>query len=211
MRIAIIGIGRVGRALAQGLGGKGHAVTLGTRDTASEETKAFAATVGATVASPVEAAAGAEVVILALPWEAAEGAIRALGDLSGKVVIDCMNPLGMVDGALGLTLGHTTSGGEMVAGWLPQARVVKTLNQVGAGIMARNAHLTHRPVQFVAGDDSGAKGVAMELLGDLGFEALDAGGITKARILEPFAMVWINQALARGKGPDWAFAAVTGS
>ena len=51
----------------------------------------------------------------------------------------------------------------------------------------------------------------MELLGDLGFEALDAGGITKARILEPFAMVWINQALARGKGPDWAFAAVTGS
>lgn len=211
MRIAIIGIGRVGRALAQGLGGKGHVVTLGTRDTASEETKAFAASVGAMVASPVDAAAGAEVVILALPWDAAEGAIRALGDLSDKVVIDCMNPLGMVDGGLGLTLGHTTSGGEMVAGWLPQARVVKTLNQVGASIMARNAHLTHRPVQFVAGDDGGAKAVAMGLLGDLGFEALDAGGITKARILEPFAMVWINQALARGKGPDWAFAAVTGA
>ncbi len=211
MRIAIIGIGRVGRALAQGLKGKGHAVTLGTRDPAAADVTAFAATVGAGVATPVHAASGAEVVILALPWAAAEAAIRDLGDLAGKVVIDCMNPLGMVDGVFALTIGHTTSGGETVAGWLPKARVVKTLNQVGAAIMARNDHLPHRPVQFVAGDDAEAKAVATALLTDLGFEALDAGDITRARILEPFAMVWINQALARGKGPDWAFAAVTGA
>jgi len=44
---------------------------------------------------------------------------------------------------------------------------------------------------------------------DLGFEALDAGDITKARLLEPFGMVWINQALMRGKGRNWAFAAVS--
>ena len=50
----------------------------------------------------------------------------------------------------------------------------------------------------------------MALLRDLGFEPLDAGGLTKARILEPFALVWINQAILRGKGRDWAFAAVTG-
>jgi 8-hydroxy-5-deazaflavin:NADPH oxidoreductase len=204
MRIAIIGTGNVGGAIARGLKGKGHAVMLGARDLDKPEVKALAMAAGAGLAHP------AEVVVLALPWRVAEGAVKALGDLSAKVVIDCMNPLGPVDGALGLVVGHTTSGAEMVQGWLPGARVVKTLNQVGAEIMARNDHLPHRPVQFVAGEDQAAKDMAMGLLGDLGFEALDAGGLRQARILEPLALVWINQAILRGKGRDWAFAAVAG-
>lgn len=210
MRIAIIGAGSVGGAIARGLAGKGHAVTLGARDTAKPEVVALAAATGAAVASPEAAAMGAEVVILSLPWKAAEAAVKGLGDLSGKVVIDCMNPLGMVNGALGLVLGHTTSGAEVVQGWLPGARVVKTLNQVGAEIMARKDHLAHRPVQFVAGDDPAAKNVALGLLADLGFEGLDAGALARARILEPFALVWINQSMLRGKGRNWAFAAVAG-
>jgi predicted dinucleotide-binding enzyme len=125
-------------------------------------------------------------------------------------VIDCMNPLGMVAGALGLTIGHTDSGGEMLQRWLPQAHVVKTLNQVGAEMMADNTMLPHRPVMFMAGNDASAKQQAAALLEALGFEALDAGDITKSRILEPLAMVWINQALFRGKGRNWAFAAVEG-
>jgi predicted dinucleotide-binding enzyme len=210
MRIAIIGTGNVGGAIARGLAGKGHQVVLGARDLEKPEVKALAKAAGAGLAHPDAAAAGAEVVVLALPWRVAEGAVKALGDLSGKVVIDCMNPLGMVDGALGLVVGHTSSGAEMVQSWLPGARVVKTLNQVGAEIMARNDHLAHRPVQFVAGEDQAAKDMAMGLLRELGFEPLDAGGLAKARILEPFALVWINQAIARGKGRNWAFAAVAG-
>jgi predicted dinucleotide-binding enzyme len=119
-----------------------------------------------------------------------------------------MNPLGMVDGELGLTVGHTQSGGEAVQNWLPSAHVVKTLNQVGAEIMADNALLAHRPAMFMAGNDSVAKARVATLLEALGFEALDAGNITKSRILEPFALVWINQALSRGKGRNWAFAAI---
>lgn len=207
MRIAIIGTGNVGSAIARGLRGKGQQVTLGTRDAAKAQ--ALAQEVGAALATPQAAAQGAEMVILSLPWRVAEEALRDLGDLSGKVVIDCMNPLGMVDGALGLMLGHTTSGAELVQSWLPGAHVVKTLNQVGADIMADTGRLPHRPVQFVAGNDAGAKAAAMTLLADLGFEALDAGDLTRARILEPFALVWINQAMLRGKGRDWAFAAVT--
>lgn len=210
MRIAIIGTGNVGAAIARGLTGKGHQVVLGARDLEKPEVKALAAEVEAGLALPADAAAVAEVVVLALPWRVAEGAVKALGDLSGKVVIDCMNPLGLVDGALGLMVGHTTSGAEIVQGWLPGARVVKTLNQVGAEIMARNDHLPHRPVQFVAGEDQAAKDMAMGLLRDLGFAPLDAGGLAKARLLEPFALVWINQAILRGKGRDWAFAAVAG-
>ena len=53
-----------------------------------------------------------------------------------------------------------------------------------------------------------AKASVSALLTDLGFEPLDAGDLTKARLLEPFGMLWINQALVRGKGRDWAFAAV---
>jgi hypothetical protein len=210
MRVAIIGTGNVGGAIAHGLKGKGHAVTLGARDPRSSEVAALAAATGATTALPVEAARLADVVILALPWSAAETAIRRLGDLSGKTVIDCMNPLGTVGGALDLTIGHTTSGGETVAGWLPGAHVVKTLNQVGAEIMAKNDHLPHRPVMFMAGDSEAAKQKVAGLLTDLGFESLDAGGLTKARLLEPFGMLWINQSLFHGKGRNWAFAAVAG-
>lgn len=208
MRIAIIGTGNVGGAIARGLRGKGHEVTLGARDPQAAEVVALATQTGATAILPEAAAAAGDVVILALPWGVAEGAVRALGPLAGKTVIDCMNPLGMVDGALGLTVGHNTSGGEIVQGWLPGAHVVKTLNQVGAEVMAANDHSPHRPVMFMAGNDGGAKAQVAALLTDLGFAALDAGSIVKSRLLEPFAMVWINQALFRGKGRNWAFAAV---
>ncbi|MBL9046321.1 MAG: NAD(P)-binding domain-containing protein [Tabrizicola sp.] len=211
MRVAIIGTGKVGGAIARGLKGKGHQVVLGARDPETPEAKALAEGAGAGLARPAAAAAGAEVVVLALPWRVAEGAVKALGDLNGKMVIDCMNPLGLVDGALELILGHTTSGAEVVQGWLPGARVVKTLNQVGAEIMARNDHLPHRPVQLVAGDDASAKAAAMTLLADLGFDALDTGELIRARLLEPLALVWINQSILRGKGRDWAFAAVSGA
>lgn len=210
MRIAIIGAGNVGSAVAKGLSGTSHRVTLGVRSPDDAAITALAAEIGASVAAPAEAAASADIVILALPWNAAEAAIAALGDLTGKIVVDCMNPLGMVDGALGLIVGHSTSGGEMVQAWLPGARVVKTLNQVGAEIMADNRTLPHRPVMFVAGDDDDAKASVATMLGDIGFEALDAGDLSKARLLEPFAMVWINQALFRGMGRSWAFAAVEG-
>jgi 8-hydroxy-5-deazaflavin:NADPH oxidoreductase len=209
MRIAIIGTGNVGGAIAQGLKGKGHAVVLGARDPAAAAVIALADRAEAKVATPVEAAAAAEIIILALPWTAAEAAVSALGDLSGKIVVDCMNPLGRTATGLALTVGHTTSGGEIVQGWLPGARVVKTLNQVGAEMMADNTALPHRPVMFMAGNDDGAKGAVAQLLADLGFDPLDAGDLTKSRLLEPFGMVWINQALVRGKGRNWAFAAVS--
>jgi predicted dinucleotide-binding enzyme len=209
MRIAIIGTGSVGTALARGLAGKGHTVTLGTRDPASAKIRALAAETGAQATTPPEAAATADIIILALPWDSLDTVLPALGDLASKTVIDCMNPLGRVNGAFGLTLGHTTSGGETVQHRLPAAHVVKTLNQVGAEIMAQNAHLPHRPVMFMAGNYESAKARTASLLRDLGFEPLDAGDITKSRLLEPLALVWINQALARGKGRNWAFAAVS--
>lgn len=208
MRIAIIGTGNVGGALARGLAGKGHDLILGARDPAGAT--ALSAETGAQIAPPAEASKSADIVILALPWAAAEAAVRDLGDLAGQTVVDCMNPIGRTAAGMGLTVGHTTSGGEIVQGWLPGAHVVKTLNQVGAEIMADTARLPHRPVMFMAGNDTDAKAKVGQMLSDLGFEALDAGDITKARLLEPLGMVWINQAIMRGKGRNWAFSTVEG-
>lgn len=209
MRIAIIGTGNVGGAIAKGLKGKGHQVILGVRNPSAPDSSELAKQTGSSLVTPAEAAAKSELIILALPWAAAEDAIKSLGNLSDKIVIDCMNPLGMVNGALGLTIGHTTSAGEMVQSWLPNAKVVKTLNQVGAEMMANNSKLSLRPAMFMAGNDEASKTSVGQVLKDLGFDALDAGDLTKARILEPFAMVWINQALFRGKGRNWAFAAAS--
>jgi predicted dinucleotide-binding enzyme len=144
-------------------------------------------------------------LVLALPWTVAENAVKALGNLKGKIIIDSMNPLAMKDGALGLERGFTSSGGETVASWLPGARVVKTFNQVGAEMMMAGDRFETRPVMFLAGDDDSAKSTVAQLVSELGFEALDAGALKQARILEPFAMVWINQALFRGLGRNWAF------
>ena len=208
MRIAIIGTGAVGTALAVGLKGRGHAVTLGNRDPHSASVAAHASASGARVMAPSDAARHADIVVLAVPWRAMAEAISDLGDLKDKIVIDCSNPLGMVDGALTLTLGHDTSGGEMVQRLLPRSRVVKTLNQVGAEIMADSTGLSARPVMFMAGNDAAAKEAVSVVLEDLGFATLDAGDITLSRLLEPFGMLWINQAIRRGKGRHWAFAAI---
>jgi hypothetical protein len=208
MRVAIIGTGNVGSAIAAGLKGKGYSLALGARDPQAADVVALAAETGATAMLPDAAVLEGDVIILALPWSAAESAVKALGPLTGKTVIDCMNPLAMVNGALGLTIGYSTSGGEIVQGWLPQAHVVKTLNQVGAEIMAKNDTLPQRPVMFMAGNEKGAKAQVAALLTDLGFDAMDAGDLTKARLLEPLGMVWINQALFRGRGRNWAFSAV---
>jgi predicted dinucleotide-binding enzyme len=207
--IAIIGTGNVGSALARGWSRAGQRVVLGARDVSDAKVTTLARETRADAKLPAEAAASADVVVLALPWPVAEGAVKALGGLKDKIVIDCMNPLTMANGKLGLDRGFATSGGETLAQWIPQARIVKTLNQVGANLMADNAGLAHRPVMFMAGNDAAAKTTVSALLTALGFEPLDAGDLTKARLLEPFGMLWINQALIQGKGRDWAFAAVS--
>ena len=210
MKIAIIGSGNVGGALASGWSRSGHEILLGVRDASAPEVKALSARTHAVAKSPREAATAGEVVVLALPWGAAEEAVSSLREaLAGKIVIDCMNPLVFKDGRLSLDLGFSTSGAETVARWAPQAKVVKTLNQVGAEIMADASGFSSPPAMLMAGNNPAAKATVARLLSDLGFEPLDAGDLSQSRLLEPFGMVWINQAIRQGKGRAWAFAALS--
>ena len=205
MKIAIIGAGAVGGSLGTAWSRSGHKIVFGVRDIDKPELRELCEETGASALPAPQAAAAGDVVVMALPWEGAEDGVRALGDLAGKTVIDCTNPLRFEDGSLSLDRGFTTSGGETMAAWLPGANVVKGLNQVPAEMMSSNSKLSGRPVQFIAGDDESAKATAQSLIEELGFEVLDAGALVQSRILEPFGMVFINQAIMRGMGRDWAF------
>jgi predicted dinucleotide-binding enzyme len=205
MRIAIIGAGSVGATLGRAWIKYGEDVIWGLRNPADPK---HAALPRERVKAPAEAVKEAEVVVIATPWSSAEAAIRSLGSLAGKIVIDCTNPLGMGPDGLQLVLGFNTSAGEQVASWAPGAIVFKTLNTTGAGNMAKATEYPVKPVMLVAGDDAGSKLRVMELVGKLGFEAVDAGPLKNARLLEPLAMLWIDQAMKRGRGRDFAFALV---
>lgn len=200
MRIAIIGAGNVGGALGRAWHAEGHDVVWGVRDAAR-----YPDLPADRLADPVAAVAGADVIVLATPWPATEAAIAALGDLTGRVVIDTTNPLRMGADGLELSLGFDTSAGELVAGWATGAHVFKALNTTGAGNMDSARRYPSPPVMFVAGDHSDAKPIVMGLVADLGFEPVDAGPLRTARLLEPMAMLWIEQALKRGWGQGFAF------
>jgi 8-hydroxy-5-deazaflavin:NADPH oxidoreductase len=204
MRIAIVGAGRVGRALGAGWTRRGRAVVYGVRDPEGGRHRDLAPN----LATPAAAAAKADVVAIATPWDATEAAIGALGDLSGKIAIDCTNPLAVGPEGLGLAQGYTNSGAELVAGWAKGASVFKAFNSTGSDNMADLSAYPRPPVMFVAGDDAAHKPIVMDLARDIGFEAVDAGPLRIARLLEPLAMLWIDQAVNRGAGHDFAFALV---
>ena len=205
MRLGIVGAGNVGRALGTSWLKAGHRVRYGVPNPRDPK---YADLGADRLGTPADAARDAEVVVLATPWDATEAAIREMGVLAGKAIIDCTNPLTMGSEGLALALGHDVSGGELVARWAEGAAVFKTLNQTGAENMAHARDFTQRPVMFVAGDDEDRKPVVLQLVDELGFEAVDAGPLRIARLLEPYGMLWIDQVLQRGAGTGFAFSRV---
>jgi len=203
MKIAVIGKGNVGSALAPNLAAAGHGVTYGVRDPADPK---HASVDGVPVASVPDAVAGAEAIILSIHWGAVDAFLGEAGDVSGKILIDCTNAYDFQNGLAHL-IPLDTSGAAIIAG-KTKAAVVKAFNQVGAPVMADAPKRKVRPVQFAAGDDADAKAKVLTLITDAGFEARDAGGLDYARELEGMARVWIAQAFTAGMSPDTGWALV---
>ena len=205
MKIGIVGSGNVGGTLGRRWAKNGHNVIFSTREAPSVELREVLAQAGPTArsGSVAEAARESEVLLLATPWEAAQNALASAGNLNGKILIDAVNPL--LPGLAGLAVGTSTSGGEMVARWAAGAKVVKAFNTVGSNIMADPRFDGGRAAMFYCGDDATAKSTVAGLINELGFEALDAGPLTQARVLEPFALLWISLALQYGYGREIAF------
>ena len=205
MKIGVIGAGNVGGALGKGWAKKGHEVMVGVRNTSDPDVAALLKQAGksARAGSVAEAAKFGEVVVFATPWPATQDAVRNAGNLSGKIVFDCTNPL-KADMS-GLEIGHTTSAAEQVANWAKGARVVKVFNTTGSNNM-ENPHYPQGPAtMFYCGDDTDAKKAAAQLASELGFEAIDAGSLAIARLLEPYAMLWIHLAFRQNMGREFAF------
>jgi predicted dinucleotide-binding enzyme len=205
MKIAVIGIGSVGGTIGRRLAELGYTISFGVRNVLDADAKVLIGTIKGNVrlASVADAAKDAEVVVLATPYAANAAAIAAAGNLSGKILIDVTNPIGP---DFSLATGFTTSGAEEVAKLAPRANVFKAMNQVGFEVMANPGFAGGKPVMFVAGNDPAGKAVVLELVSSLGFEAIDAGELAIARLLEPYAMLWIHLMARRNQGRNFAFA-----
>jgi len=197
MNIAILGAGNVGATLGKRFAEQGHAVSFGVPNPQKYASGELSGTVG-TVA---EAAQTADIVLLAVPYNAVESALRECGDLRGKILIDATNPLAMTERGLALTAGFTTSGVEKIAALAPNAKLVKCFNQTGFGNMAT----PKQSVMFVCGNDAAANETVRQLAAAIGFDAVSIGTLDKARLLEPLAMLWIHLSFTTELGRDFAF------
>lgn len=191
MRIAVIGTGSAGQALADGFRRIGHDVVTGTRD--PEATAARDDWNGGALAPYADAATGADLVVNATGGQVSLEALAQV-DLDGKVLLDVANPLDFSAGfPPTLSVKDTDSLAEQIQRAHPEARVVKSLNTVNGAVMVDPARLTEPTTIFVAGDDAEARSLVRDLLVELGwsdiveFESLDA-----ARGLEMWLPLWVR-------------------
>jgi predicted dinucleotide-binding enzyme len=172
-----------------------------------EKVKSLAGSSGRNVrwGTIAETARFGEIILISVPWFAAQDAIRSAGSLEGKIVIDVMNPWAPEGPGTGLAIGHTTSAAEEVAGWAPGAKVVKAFNTIGFQNFGKPQFGAQRATLFYCGDNAEAKAVVARLGEEMGFEPVDSGPLKNARCLEPMALLWAQLAVPLGMGFDIAF------
>jgi predicted dinucleotide-binding enzyme len=206
MNIGVLGTGPVGRSVATRLVELGHAVVMGTRDTAKPNAQAWLASVGtargARVGSFAESAAHGALVVNATAGEASLGALLQAGErnLRGKVLVDTANPLDFSHGMPpSLSVVNTDSLGEQIQRAFPDVNVVKSLNTVNADVMTHPQRLPGDHTIFVAGNDAEAKATVADLLRSFGWRSiLDLGGIEASRGLEMYLALWLALMSAQG-------------
>jgi 8-hydroxy-5-deazaflavin:NADPH oxidoreductase len=202
MKIGILGTGDVGTTLGTALLGLGHDVRLGGREASNPKAAAWVEQCGsgASAGTFAEAAAHGELLVMATFGVANPAVVELAGPdhFAGKVLLDATNPLDFPQGLPSLAFGHTDSAGERLQRSLPETRVVKVFNTLGHAHMVRPTFPGGPYDMLLAGEDKGAKAIASELVGQLGWKACDFGGIEGSRYLEALAVVWIRLGVQSG-------------
>ncbi|HSI76570.1 MAG TPA: NAD(P)-binding domain-containing protein [Lunatimonas sp.] len=200
MKIAIIGTGNVGGALATKWAHAGHEIFLGVRDVSNFKGTDLLQNPNTSLHTIQEAVALGEVVLMATPAITSIETTKSLGDTKGKVIIDAAN---IVNGRGPIGFDSVT---EAIIAYTATDDVVKCFNTTGYNNMKDTAYGDQTLDMFVAGDSPHGKLVAIELAHDAGFGACyDIGGNDKFDLMEQFARFWINLALNQGHGRDIGF------
>lgn len=194
MNVGIIGSGAVARSLGTGFLKHGHAVMLGTHDTAKLNDWASENPEGK-VGSFADTAKFGDAIVLAVKGTAALHALEETGadGLSGKVVIDTTNPIAdepPANGVLKYFTGPNESLLEQLQAAHPNSHFVKAFNSVGNSEMVNPQYSSGRPTMFICGNDDGAKRLVKNILDQFEWETLDMGSVEAARAIEPLAMLW---------------------
>lgn len=190
--IAIIGTGDVGRALGPAFAEQGHTIVYGSRNPSRNAVASLIEKIGqgASATTQAEAAAGADIVVLAVPGMLAGEIAKSLGDLSGKIIIDPTNP--MQRSLMTFRHGVETSNAEIIQDIAPDADVVKAFNTMSWETMA-DPESAGGPVSVpLAGNSGRAKRVVAELVKGMGLEPIDVGPVENSHWLEGMLILWIN-------------------
>lgn len=210
MRIAVLGTGMVGQAVAGRLAELGHDVLVATRDPeatmARNEPDAMGnppfrvwreAHPAVALAALADAGAQADLIVNATNGAGSIAALEAAGEdnLAGKVLLDIANPLDSSQGMPpSLFVCNNDSLGEQIQRRFPAARVVKALNTLNAHLMVDPAQLAGADhTVFVSGDDADAKATVTGLLESIGWsDVVDLGDIATARGSEMYVALWVR-------------------
>jgi predicted dinucleotide-binding enzyme len=200
MKIAIIGTGNVGGALATKWANKGHEINLGVRDVNSFKGKELLSNPNTKVYTIAESVNISEVILLSTPAPSTVEVVKSLGDTSGKIIIDAMNIV-MNRGSQGYK--HTT---DAILDNTQTTDVVKCFNTTGFNNMQNPNYGNFALDLFVAGDSGKGKIAAIQLAKDAGFaDCYTIGGNDKFELMEQFAWFWINLAMFQGQGREIGF------
>jgi predicted dinucleotide-binding enzyme len=209
MKIAFIGCGNVGAPLADHLQRAGHDVTIATSGDASESVKkALARNVGLRSAPAKDAVGTAEVVFIATPYAATQGALANVAEqLKGKILVDCTNPIGP---GLSHGLESKQSGSQKMQADHPETKVIKAFTIYGFENFESSAYPKYdvKPAMMFCGDDDAAKAVAAGLIAQLGWEPVDVGGLEQALHLEHMTLLWVRMVRVKGHSPNIVWAAL---
>jgi 8-hydroxy-5-deazaflavin:NADPH oxidoreductase len=201
-KIAVIGTGNVGEALGPEFAAQGHTIVYGSREPTRQDVKDLVAKTGhgASATTQKEAAAGADIVVIAVPGTAAEEVVKSLGNLSGKIILDPTNRVnrGNPDGYADYGKpANAASNAELIQSLAPGAKVVKAFNTLNVRQMT-DPETAGGPITIaIAGDDAQAKATVTALIKGMGLESVDFGPLRFAHVLEEMLVVWAN---ARGHG-----------
>jgi predicted dinucleotide-binding enzyme len=200
MKIAIIGTGNVGAALATRWAIKGHEIYLGVRDVNHFKGMHLLQNPNTEVL-PIESAVRLSgVILVATPALSTVEVVNSLGDTSGKIIIDAMNIV-MGKGPAGY---KNTS--DAILANTHSKEIIKCFNITGYNNMLDPMYGDQALDMFMAGDSGSGKQLVRQLALDAGFaECYDVGGNNKFELMEQFAWFWINLAMVQGQGREIGF------